>query len=166
MRIPMHGRSWYLLAFLLGAARPAEGQRLAASPFISYQSEMPALVGAVPPSRAPDLPRLLLGGVLGGVAGVFAGGIVGAKLTDGNCEDCGLEGAAYGLVVGGSALLPLGVHLANGRRGNFGRALLASLAIGAAGFGAALGTNRGEIMLAVPVLQLISSVAIERATGR
>ena len=76
---------------------------------------------------------MVAGGLLGGAAGVFAGGYAGLRLTEHHCEDCGIVGAVYGAIAGGSALLPLGVHVANRRRGNFGLSLLSSLAIGGAG---------------------------------
>jgi hypothetical protein len=44
--------------------------------------------------------------------------------------------------------------------------LLASLGIGAAGLGVAIASQEGAVMLAVPVLQLVSSIAIERKTAR
>jgi hypothetical protein len=92
--------------------------------------------------------------------------LIGGKLTEHDCEDCGLVGVVYGGIVGGSAFLPLGVHLANGRRGNFGLSLLTSLAIGAAGLGVAYATNEGAVMLPVPVLQIVSSILIERRTEK
>jgi hypothetical protein len=117
------------------------------------------------PNTPNDPLRMALGGVLAGAGGALAGGAIGARLTD-TCEDCALEGLAYGLVAGWSTAAPLGVHLANGRKGNYGEALFASLAVGAAGFGATLATGEGAIMIAVPVMQLVSSIAIEGATSR
>jgi hypothetical protein len=58
------------------------------------------------------------------------------------------------------------VHLANGRKGSYGQSLLASLAIGAVGFAATLASDQGAIMIAVPVVQLVASIGIERATSR
>jgi hypothetical protein len=110
---------------------------------------------------------LALGGLGAATVGTFGGALVGAKATTRYpCEDCGLEGLIYGGVAAGSTLLPLGVHLANGRRGNYRAALLASLGIGAAGLGVAIASQEGAVMLAVPVLQLVSSIAIERKTAR
>jgi hypothetical protein len=101
---------------------------------------------------------------VGGAVGVFAGALAGAKLTAHDCEDCALIGAVYGAMAGGSALLPLGVHLANQGRGNLGLSLLSSLAIGAVGLGVASATNSAVVMLPVPVLQIVSSMLIERKT--
>lgn len=106
------------------------------------------------------------GGVIGGVVGVFAGALVGARLTEHDCEDCGLVGAVYGAVAGGSALLPLGVHVANRGRGNFGMSLLSSLAIGGVGLAVAHESNSAAVMIPVPILQIVSSILIERKTER
>jgi hypothetical protein len=161
-----------ILALMLGiatVATPGEAQRLA-SP-LSPQADTPAatpIVLGVPlprarPARSPVV--LALGGVLAGTAGTFGGAWIGNKITKDACEDCFLEGLIYGGVAGGSALLPLGVHIANGHRGNYGASLLASLGIGAAGLAVAVASQEGAVMLSVPVLQLVSSIAIERATA-
>jgi len=126
----------------------------------------PGQLGRGMPSQRPSTVALVAGGLLGGAVGVFTGAAVGGKATEDDCEDCALVGVVYGGVAGGSALLPLGVHIANGRRGSYARSLLASLAIGGAGLGAALATGEGGIMFVVPVLQLVSSILIERGTSR
>ncbi len=143
-------------------------QCVTSSPFPSIDHVSPP---ALPPLDA--FPRhevhpalLTAGGILGGAVGVFGGALAGAYLTGNSCEDCALVGAVYGAVTGGSTLLPLGVHLANGRRGNFGSSLLASLAVGAVGLGVAQAANSVEVMIAVPVLQIVSAVFIERGTER
>jgi hypothetical protein len=118
------------------------------------------------PSTPRDEALLAMGGVLGGAAGLFGGAIVGAKLTEDDCDDCGIVGLVYGGIAGGSALLPLGVHVSNGRRGDYGKSLLASLALGAAGVALSHATDEWAIMLAVPVAQLVSSIAIEPGTSR
>jgi hypothetical protein len=163
----MRGAMLALSLLLALPAGAAHAQRLAAPMFPSEPGEpaAPRTAAAVPVGKRQSPAVLVVGGVLGGAAGAFAGGIIGAKAAD-NCGDCALEGLAYGLVAGGSAALPLGVHVANGRRGNYGLSLLASLAIGGVGFGATLASHENGIMIAVPVLQLISSIVIERRTTR
>ena len=164
-------RRTILIPFLALAivVTPGQAQRLAPS-----LSSEPNARGAVrislsvprpqtQPGRSPVV--LALGGVLAGTAGTFGGAWIGNEITRDACEDCFLEGVIYGGVAGGSALLPLGVHLANGHRGNYGAALLASLGIGAAGLAVAVASQEGAVMLSVPVLQLISSIAIEHATA-
>ena len=97
---------------------------------------------------------------------MFAGALVGARLTEHDCDDCGLVGAVYGAVAGGSALLPLGVHVANHGRGNLGLSLLSSLAIGGVGLALAVESNSAAVLIPVPVLQIVSSILIERKTEK
>jgi hypothetical protein len=165
----MH-RAILSLVLLLGVpASSMCAQRLANPVFSNLAAAAPGSAPAAPgiPAGKQTSPGVMaLGGILGGAAGALAGGIIGAKAAD-TCEDCALEGLLYGFVAGGSTALPLGVHLANHRRGNYGLSLLASLAIGAVGFGTTLATHGdGRILIAVPVLQLVSSIAVERATSR
>jgi hypothetical protein len=108
---------------------------------------------------------LALSGALGGAAGLVGGALAGARITGGNCDDCGLIGGVYGGIAGWSAGIPLGVHLANGRRGKLLPSLLSSLAIGGVGLGAALAADKVELMIPVPVAQLITSILIERSTS-
>ena len=113
---------------------------------------------------------MVVGGVTGGTVGLFGGAIIGGTLGGGNsiCYDdpCGLEEALLGAVLGESVLLPLGVHLANHSDGNYGYSLLGSLAVGAVGIGLVGATDSAELLLAIPIAQIISSVLIERATSR
>jgi hypothetical protein len=131
----------------------------------STSSDRP-VTARLEPSVRRDGGLLAAGGVAGGVVGVFGGAWIGASMAEHGCEDCGIAEAIYGGIAGGSALLPLGVHLANGRRGRYGPSLLASLAIGAAGFALASATDEWRIMLGVPIAQIVSSIAIERGTSR
>ena len=160
------------ILILLGLAGSLPGslhaQRLSGNPFPTIEEPTPVVdpsVNAFP--RHEVHPALLAaGGILGGAVGVFGGALAGARITQHDCEDCGIVGAAYGAVAGGSALLPLGVHLANGSRGRLVPSLLSSLAIGVAGVGVAAASNSVDVMIAVPVLQLMSSILIERRTAR
>jgi hypothetical protein len=134
----------------------------------------------------PYIPRLVLGGISGGAVGILAGGTAGlliggnSCLDEGNPDSCrGLEGLAIGAYSGHALGAPLGVHLANGRKGSILPALLIN-----AGTTALAGVfihladrraNAGEgvhpallltVAAGVPVTQLVSSVLIERATTR
>lgn len=154
-----------MIGLLSLMAGELQAQRLAGPAFPSIEAPAPRGV------RTGDLPRvsvpaLTAGGVLGGALGLFGGAYMGASFTEDSCEDCSIVGAIYGGVAGGSTLLPLGVHLANGRRGDYGKSLLMSLAIGAVGFGISDATDEWGLMFAVPVAQLISSITIERRTSR
>ena len=111
-----------------------------------------------------DAGKMALGGVFLGAGGFLSGALIGDRFQRSPCEDC-IEGAFYGALVGESLAIPLGVHLANGRRGQVAPAVGASSGIGAAGVGAALLTDQWGILLAIPVLQLASSIVIERHTA-
>jgi hypothetical protein len=146
---------------------PAAAQRLAPSLFVSGDA-VPSATGpnpsAVTVRQATHPAWLALGGVLGGAVGLVSGAYIGARATEDRCEDCFLVGGIYGAVAGGSAGLPLGVHLANGGRGRLLPSLAASFAIAGAGLGASALTNTDGLMIPVPALQLVSSILIERAT--
>lgn len=109
-------------------------------------------------------------GLLAGTIGFFGGGLVGAKIdqasSNGYDEWDGIYGFLVGAPIGESLLLPVGVHLANGRRGNLPLAVLAS--IGIAGTGIALAASAGDakILVAIPIAQLLACTAIERSTSR
>ena len=158
-----------LFVALILPFRLLQAQRLAPSQFPTLDS-IPAGRGvsaaavAVRPNRDPVL--LALGGVLGGAAGLLGGALVGARLTEHDCEDCGFVGLIYGGVIGASSGIPLGVHATNGGRGRLLPSLLSSLAIGGVGFGLAAMADRSEIIVALPVAQLITAIAIERSTSR
>ena len=166
----MRGPTLLLIMLLALPAGTLQAQRLTPSPFPTVTdsptppSPNPAALLVGRPRTHPAL--LAGGGVLGGAAGLVGGAIVGARATRDDCEDCFLLGGIYGAIAGGSAGLPLGVHVANGRRGRLLPSLAASLAIGGAGLGAAALTNRYEIMIPVPALQLLTSILIERSTSR
>lgn len=80
-----------------------------------------------------------------------------------------MEDAVYGAVIGSSVLIPIGAQLANRRSRSFPTFLLTLLAvggIGAVGLVAAFSTNLVGIVVAMPFVQLISCVAIQRASPR
>lgn len=111
-------------------------------------------------------------GLLTGAAGFLVGGLVGAALS-GDRDDAdswveALEGAVIGGTIGESLMMPVGVHLANDRRGDLLWSMPASLAIGVTG--AAIGRrleSTGKawpILILTPLAQLVASIAIERNT--
>ena len=135
-----------------------------------------ALLGVPPPvARAQEQTRpgegslastIISGAGLGAVS--FLGGIL---LTMDSVE--GVENTDFIFASAMGALgMAAGVHLGNGRRGNFVKDLLATTLIGAAGivhFYATGGNEDGiptPIILATPFLQLSVSVAVERSSGR
>jgi hypothetical protein len=114
--------------------------------------------------------KLVGAGLMAGAIGFFAGGFLGADIdkagSDGYEEWDGLAGFIIGAPIGESLLLPVGVHLANGRRGNFPLSLLASVGIAGAGIFAAAAAEEPYMLLSIPILQLAACTAIERSTGQ
>jgi hypothetical protein len=113
---------------------------------------------------------MVVAGLTAGAIGFFVGGYAGAALGGGNrtCGDdpCGLESALWGATAGVSTFIPLGVHLANHGRGNYGSELAASVIVGIVGLGFTYSSNDARALLLVPLGQLVTSVVIERATSR
>ena len=116
-------------------------------------------------SRAPDVAVLVLAGTGGMIAGAFGGGLIGAEI-DGDGGLDAAEGAIIGGLMGASLLIPTAVHLANGGRGNLQRSIVTAALVGGAVFGLGWAAESGEIVLAAPLAQLITSLVIERDTGR
>ena len=116
------------------------------------------------------LSPVTLAGISGAVIGFFGGGYIAAVSCDWNIKEAGcVESAVYGSIIGSSVLTPIAAQLANLRRGSFPIFLLTLLAvggIGAVGLVAAFSTNLVEILIAIPFVQLISCVAIQRGAPR
>lgn len=157
---------WMITCLLLSVVAPiaAHAQGVAANELRIARSS-PAL------SESRPAPVLVSGGLVGGVVGLVGGFYVGAVLaSDEDADDLDfLSGGVAGATVGEGLLLPLGVHIANGRRGSYMTSALASLGLAAAGL-LALEVSHYDppaapiILVAVPVAQLAASIAIERAT--
>jgi hypothetical protein len=111
---------------------------------------------------------LVLGGTAGGGLGMVAGMVAGAVMdgpADEDCIDfCFGPGLLTGALVGEAVGMALGVHLAYGRRGSFSRGALTSSGILAAGL--FVFQDSPEVMLMVPIGQLIGTLYSERATAR
>ncbi len=166
-----------LTALLLLSLLPVAGLSAQSAQVSTFARWSPPPVGGQVAALRPasssggaSVVGMTAGGLLGGAVGFAGGALIGATLGGGNaiCGDdaCGLEEAAYGAIAGQSILLPLGVHIAHGRRGNYGFSLITSVVIGAAGIVVVDATNDGAPFIAVPVLQLVSSILIERATSK
>jgi hypothetical protein len=131
----------------------------------------------VAPAPARPVPVLVVGGAataaVSMVAFGFAGALIGGNscMDSGNPDSCrGMEGALWGAAVGYTVGIPLGVHLTNRRAGSLRASMLTSAAIAATGaaVGFGIGTNQSiaSAALAAPILQMASSVIIERSTAR
>jgi len=106
-------------------------------------------------------------GILGGGIGFFAGGFAGAMLAANDSDEwSGLVGFVIGAPIGESLLLPVSVHVANGRRGNLSHSMLASFAIAGAGIAMAVTMEDGNVLIGIPIAQLLACTAIERSTQR
>lgn len=159
-----------ILLVLLALPPAVSAQRLRAPAF--PRLEMAAAAPAPPPlpgtgarssdDGEADTGTLVIGGLLGGLGGLYAGALLGANLGGQNCEDCGLAEAFYGAAIGSALGIAGGVHLANGRQGSFGHSALATLAIAGGGILAATTTGEAAILLAVPIGQIAAAVGIER----
>lgn len=167
-------RAALLLVLLAIPGAPASAQRIPPTPFaragLDVGSEMggyrgtPSAAGARVPAEALDAGKMIFGGILLGAGGLIGGALIGQHLERSPCEDC-ILGAFVGALAGESLAIPLGVHLANRGRGDVGPALAASIGIAAAGLGAAVLSREGGVLLAIPVLHIAASIAIERHTA-
>ncbi len=137
----------------------------------NLETKTPAQDWAEPHYRPPaSVEGCTAAGLLAGTAGFFGGGFVSAAIdkasSDGYEEWDGLLGFVIGAPIGESLLLPVGVHLANGRRGDLSLSMFASIGIAAAGMALAASADDAKILVAIPIAQLIACTAIERSTSR
>jgi hypothetical protein len=123
-------------------------------------------LGVVPVhTRSAHAGTLVLAGTAGMLTGAFGAGLIGSQIDpDSGLDDA--EGAVIGGIVGTTFATPVAVHLANKSRGNLGRSILVSTLVGGALLGAGLAAESGEMILAIPFAQLLTSVLIEQDTGR
>ncbi len=109
--------------------------------------------------------KLVLAGLGAGAVGWLSGLIIGANLTD-RGEYGALIGGFWGSAIGGTLGIATGVHLANGRRGNFGYDILMAGGVwmtGAMVLPMLGGADAGvaAFMLGVPIVQLFATASIE-----
>jgi hypothetical protein len=156
------------VAFAAGPARAQEARDLVV---LGHLETLPA--SAVAELDAVTVARLAGAGILGGAIGLFGGAYLGAAIAhDEDCAECleELTGALVVGTIGEGLLLPLGVHLANGRRGSYWTSALVSVGLAAAGAGLMEAAHWDPptvpiVAVAVPVAQVATSIAIERATA-
>ena len=117
-------------------------------------------------SSSVDVVAPVMLGVLGGAVGLVAGGLAGGAIeTAGGCEDdflCGLGGTVIGGLAGEALGLSLGVHLGNGRQGNYWLTLLGATGAELAGLAlvGSLEADGAAVLIGVPVLQLSMAIPI------
>ena len=106
-----------------------------------------------------------------GLVGMMAGAAIGSQIGQGSCpdrsedKDCVGRHAYTGALVAGTALVPVGVHIANKSRGNFWLSLAASAAEATVlyyGFKAVPGSPVAMAPFLAAPLQVFTSVKIER----
>lgn len=124
-------------------------------------------VGA-PPS---DIGRPVLYGLAAGAAGGIAGALLAAAIADCGGQDGCAGPAIAGFVVGETLVLPLGVHLAEGRHGSYLLGAATSVGVSVAALGVLLvvgesGAPAQGVSLLVPVTQLAATIALERRAAR
>jgi hypothetical protein len=122
--------------------------------------------------RTDRLERPVLGALAGGTVGAAAGFAVGLVAAAGCHGDTSCLGpAALGVVIGAGVGVPVGVHVAEGRKGNLLLGTAASLALTAAGFQAVRYTGHSgrpgnAVATMVPIAQIVVCTLIERRTAR
>lgn len=157
------------LAFVLALAAPPTGA--VAQPLRAGLARGSGPPPTLEPAEGRSIPALAGAGLLGGALGLVAGAYVGATLADDDAEGfSALGGAVAGGAIGEALLLPLGVHLAGGRRGSYAASVAASLGLVGAGLLALEAVHYDSpgvpiVVVAVPLAQLVTAVAIERGTG-
>ena len=108
---------------------------------------------------------LVIGSLMGGIGTFWLTAYLASQLHGTPCEDCGLEEGLYGAAIGFGLGSAIGAHLANHGEGPLGKSALIGMAIGTVGSFAAIESNRWEVLLAIPVAQIISAVAIVHGHG-
>jgi hypothetical protein len=120
-------------------------------------------------SGARSTGRLVAGGVLGAAAGLGIALLAYSAFDRQDpclASDCdsnlgtGLVAATAGLTV----MTPLGVHLADSRRGSFLKGLLYSAGVAALGWGGAALADDGRWLLLIPPAQIVAAVLAERSS--
>lgn len=128
----------------------------------AWQTQQP--VPSAPPHT--EVP-MFVGGAIGGAIGFFGGALVGLELAGGSaiCGDdpCGLVGMIVGATVGEVIMLPLGVHVGNGKQGSYGAAFAASTAVAVGGLLLVGNTDIGEGAVVIPIGQIVAAMFAEKA---
>jgi hypothetical protein len=111
----------------------------------------------------------LLGAAVGFVGGLYLGSELENAYFPCGCDDPGLAGALFGATAGSALVVPITVHLANGRRGSFKRTLGASASVGAIGLLGMLASIRSEagllFLFGAPIAEVAVSVISEQRSS-
>jgi hypothetical protein len=124
------------------------------------------------PFETGSTEKMVAYGLIYGALAFVGGGLLGAALSAEHDEHDllfeKLEPAFIGGTIAESLLLPVGVHVANGERGQLALSMPASFALGVGGGLMARKLERSGrsnwAVLVTPIAQLAAAIAIERAT--
>lgn len=156
------------LITLVLCARAASAQMLPAA-FPSVGAPGPLPPQTAPATHRPSVGRPILGGLLGGSVGFWSGLFIAGNIAEENCDNedinCLLTSILAGAAIGESVLMPVGIHLGNGRRGNLPLGLLASAGIAGLGIAATAATAEPAFLVSAAVGQLVVGVWVERRTS-
>jgi hypothetical protein len=142
------------------ADRP--GPRLGEPQIVPRGPDGPITEAARPVVQPAPAGVLAASGAAGGALGVYLGSLIDADCTR-HCLNA--KGTLWPLVAG-TTMMPLSVHLANGRRGSFLRSFLISSGWAFVGMVAAGASDDPRVLWAIAPGQLISTVLMERSTTR
>lgn len=126
------------------------------------------------PAGRPGFIDVAWPGAAIGIGGFLAGGLLGIAIADcpGSEDDglCALEGGFFGAAALGTIGLATGVHLGNDRRGSFGLDVLTAAGIWGLSIGVLAATGWDDTattvtFVALPIVQLFATVAVEQAVG-
>lgn len=168
---------FHVLGLLTLAVAPGHSQRQSAPliPVPAGPGRAPLVALRTPYASAPEgsVGRAVGFGLLLGVAGFAGGALIGSAASDEclNADDiCIPQAAFFGAAGGGTLGMAAGVHLGNRRRGKFLLDFLVAAAVWGTGIAIAAGSEdqdlRAAVLIAIPIVQLGTTVAVERSTGR
>lgn len=154
-----------LALLLVSLASPLSAQRLPPR-FAEFRvSPIPANTEtqvAVDSMKEPSVGRMMLAGIGAGCLGAGVGAAVGALAGTGRlCGDdrCSVVWGTYGFAAGEALGIPLGVHLAGGRRGIY--VLEAATSVATAGAIALAFHLTPATAVVIPVSQILGAVILE-----
>lgn len=173
----MKFKAGIVLSLIAAAIAPvsASAQQAPAS-FLSTPSPSVAVpqlsLGLVqdPPSDRPE-DVMSTSGIFLGIVGMLGGAVAGSAISQSACDDsedekCRSRHAFTGALIAGTALVPIGVHIANKNPGSLVKSLAVSTVAGVALY-YGMKSIPGEPVQIAPFLsapiQMVTSVKIERA---
>lgn len=161
-----------LLAVALVLAPPLHGQWEIRRVHPLLLPDPPTSPARFPASSGPrSTGRLIAGGVLGAAIGTGAALLAYSALDRQDpclASDCDsdLGSGLVAVTAGITLMIPLGVHLADARRGSFLKDLLVDAGVAAIGWAGAALADDGRWLLLIPPTQITAAVITERSTAQ